>query len=107
MMEKQREMVSKFLAQSNVIAQELHLKAGYVWAPYVSKEITGPVEPYKEEKILKVKEWLRAQRYSKKQINPNFYSNVDVSGLDVTAELERIFTEEIKVAVENEKIKAK
>lgn len=57
------------------------IQGGTVWAP-ISENIIGvlpwPLEP--EERVLKVKDWIRTKRlksrYSERTVNPNFYGTV-------------------------------
>lgn len=61
------------------------IQSGTVWTP-ISENIIGvlpwPLEP--EERVLKVKDWIRTKRlksrYSERTVNPNFYGTIKAPG---------------------------
>lgn len=55
------------------------IEPGYVYSPYIPLNIETIVEEYTpNNKILKIKEWMRFQRYGQKTINNNFYRTISI-----------------------------
>jgi len=74
---------------------------GIVYTPYVPLNVDAVIEDYfPKQKILKVKEWLRLQRYGQKTINKDFYTTFKGAGIpeiDLKIESRTVETEEWKV----------
>ena len=60
---------------------------GIVYMPYIIKEDISE-EYFKNQKILKVKDWLRIQKFTKKSVNKNFYSTITLPDISNIPEIE-------------------